>query len=155
MRHLRLVTPTEESSMSVKIAFASSDRRQVDQHFGAAESFAIYELSDGDARLVEVAEFTDRDTAMDGHEGKLAAKIDLLAGCAAVYCNAVGASAIKQLLARDIQPLKVDEGTLIDTLLGELGQSLVGSPPAWMVKQIRRREAGDRFGSMAEEGWEE
>ena len=155
MRHLRLVTPTEESNMSVKIAFASSDRRQVDQHFGAAESFAIYELSDADARLVEVAEFTDSDTAMDGHEGKLAAKIDLLADCAAVYCNAVGASAIKQLLARDIQPLKVEEGTLIDTLLGELGQSLVSSPPAWMVKQMRRQGAGDRFGSMAEEEWQE
>lgn len=155
MRHLRLVTPTEESSMSVKIAFASSDRRQVDQHFGAAESFAIYELSDDDARLVEVAEFTDRDTAMDGHEGKLAAKIDLLAGCAAVYCNAVGASAIKQLLARDIQPLKVEEGTPIDALLGELGHTLQTSPPVWMVKQIRRQMAGDRFGSMAEEEWQE
>ena len=155
MRHLRLVTATEDPSMRVKIAFASSDRRQVDQHFGAAESFAIYELSDADARLVEVAEFTDRDTAMDGHEGKLAAKIDLLAGCAAVYCNAVGASAIKQLLARDVQPLKVDEGTLIEALLGELGQSLADNPPAWMVKQIRRQNAGDRFGSMAEEGWQE
>jgi len=155
MRHLRLVTPTEESNMSVKIAFASSDRRQVDQHFGAAESFAIYELSDDDARLVEVAEFTDTDTAMDGHEGKLAGKIDLLQDCAAVYCNAVGASAIKQLLARGIQPLKVEEGTLIDTLLTELNQSLQSSPPAWMVKQIKRQNAGDRFGSMAEEGWEE
>jgi nitrogen fixation protein NifX len=141
--------------MRVKVAFASSDRRQVDQHFGAAESFAIYELSNGDARLVEVAEFTDRDTAMDGHEGKLASKVDLLAGCAAVYCNAVGASAIKQLLARDIQPLKVEEGTLIDTLLSELNQSLQATPPAWMVKQIKRQNAGDRFGSMAEEGWAE
>jgi nitrogen fixation protein NifX len=141
--------------MSVKIAFASSDRRQVDQHFGAAESFAIYQLSDDDARLVEVAEFTDSDTAMDGHEGKLAAKIDLLADCAAVYCNAIGASAIKQLLARGIQPLKVEEGTLIDTLLGELNQSLQNNPPAWMVKQSKRQDACDRFGSMAEEGWQE
>jgi nitrogen fixation protein NifX len=141
--------------MSVKIAFASSDRRQVDQHFGAAESFAIYELSDADARLVEVAEFTDSDTAMDGHEGKLAGKIDLLQACAAVYCNAVGASAIKQLLARGIQPLKVEEGTLIDTLLGELNQSLASNPPAWMVKQIKRQNGGDRFGSMAEEEWQE
>ena len=58
-------------------------------------------------------------------------------------------------MARDIQPLKVEEGTLIDALLGELGQSLVNSPPAWMVKQIKRQEAGDRFGSMADEGWQE
>ena len=141
--------------MHVKIAFASSDRRQVDQHFGAAESFAIYELAGDETRLIEVAEFTDRDTAMDGHEGKLAGKIELLADCAAVYCNAVGASAIKQLLARGIQPLKVDEGTLIDALLAELNQSLVTSPPAWMLKQIRRQETGDRFGSMAEEEWQE
>jgi nitrogen fixation protein NifX len=141
--------------MSVKIAFASSDRRQVDQHFGAAESFAIYELSDADARLVEVAEFSDSDTAMDGHEGKLASKIDLLADCAAVYCNAVGASAIKQLLARGIQPLKVDEGASIDALLCELNRSLQTNPPAWMVKQIKRQNAGDRFGSMAEEEWQE
>ena len=44
LRHLRLVKPIEEAEMTVKIAFASSDRRAVNQHFGAAEAFAIYEL---------------------------------------------------------------------------------------------------------------
>jgi nitrogen fixation protein NifX len=128
--------------MSVKIAFASSDRRQVDQHFGAAESFAIYELSDDDARLVEVAEFTDSDTAMDGHEGKLAAKIDLLADCAAVYCNAVGASAIKQLLARDIQPLKVEEGTLIAACWASGAAS---QAPAGVDGEQIKRQSGRPF----------
>lgn len=155
MRHLKLVHSTEAAPiMSVKIAFASSDRKQVDQHFGAAEAFAIYELSEDDARLIEAVQFHDSDTAMDGHEGKLAAKIELLQGCIAVYCNAVGASAIKQLLAAGIQPMKVAEGTEIDELLCGLNQSLTGNPPAWLAKNLKPKELS-RFADMAEEGWSE
>ena len=156
MRHLRLVTFTEPPAMSLKVAFASSDRKQVDQHFGAAEAFAIYELSEDDAKLVEVAEFTDSDIAMDGHEGKLAGKIGLLSGCAAVYCNAVGASAIKQLLAAGIQPMKVVEGAVIDELLCGLNQAMLGAPPAWMAKFLKKQTpAEDRFAAMEDEGWSE
>jgi nitrogen fixation protein NifX len=155
MRHLKLIQSIEETPiMSVKIAFASSDRKQVDQHFGAAEAFAIYELSEDDARLIEAVEFHDSDTAMDGHEGKLAAKISLLDGCGAVYCNAVGASAIKQLLAAGIQPMKVAEGTDIDELLCGLNQSLNDNPPAWLARNLKPRDAS-RFDVMDEEGWQE
>lgn len=140
--------------MSVKIAFASADRKSVDQHFGAAEAFVIYELSEDDARLVEAVQFHDSDTAMDGHEGKLAAKIGLLAGCAAVYCNAVGASAIKQLLAAGIQPMKVEEGTSVDALLCGLNQAMLSEPPVWMAKHIKSGDAS-RFDAMDAEGWSE
>ena len=124
MRHLRLVI--KEQDMTVKIAFASNDRRLVNQHFGAAEAFAIFALSETDSHLVEVAEFIE--TAMDGHEGKLAAKIELLEGCAAVYCNAVGASAIQQLLAKGIQPMRVDEDSAIEGLLTNLQKTLQVDP---------------------------
>lgn len=156
MRHLRLVTFTEAPAMRLKIAFASSDRKQVDQHFGAAEAFCVYQLSEDEAKLVEVVEFSDSDVAMDGHEGKLAGKIGLLAGCAAVYCNAVGASAIKQLLAAGIQPMKVEEGAVIDELLCGLNQAMLGMPPAWMAKSLKKQTpAGDRFAAMEDEGWSE
>ena len=157
MRHLRLVTSIEEiPPMTVRIAFATGDRKQVDQHFGAAEAFAIYELSEDEARLVELAQFTDSDTAMDGHEGKLAGKIALLEGCAAVYCNAVGASAVKQLLAAGIQPMKVEEGASIDALLGGLNRSMAGEPPAWMLKHLKQSgDDADRFAAMDAEGWSE
>ena len=154
MRHLRLVTSTKGPAMSVKIAFATSDRAHVDQHFGAAEAFAIYALSETAAQLVEVAEFSDSDTAMDGHEGKLAGKIALLDGCAAVYCNAVGASAVKQLLAAGIQPMKVAEGEAIDGLICALRQSLGQEPPAWLAKHARPRD-DRRFATMDAEGWAE
>ena len=155
MRHLKLVHSIDpELAMSVKIAFASSDRKFVDQHFGAAEAFVIYELAEDDARLVEAVQFHDSDIAMDGHEGKLARKIELLDGCAAVYCNAVGASAIKQLLAAGIQPMKVAEGATVDELLCGLNQSLKDTPPAWLAKS-RKPKDGARFAAMADEEWSE
>jgi nitrogen fixation protein NifX len=151
MRHLRLVENTEEHAMKVKIAFATSDRRAVNQHFGAAESFAVYEVGESETRLIEVAEFIE--TAMDGHEGKLAAKVELLGDCAAVYCNAVGASAIQQLLAASIQPMRVDEGTLIDELLCGLQKNLVGDPPVWLAKHLKKQVGGGDFAE--DEEWQE
>jgi len=137
--------------MMVKIAFASNDRRLVNQHFGAAEAFAIYEMSDADMRLVEVAEFIE--TAMDGHEGKLAAKIELLEGCAAVYCNAAGASAVQQLLAKGIQPMRVDEGSPIEELLGCLQKSMGSEPPVWLTKHLKKQSDGNKFAD--DEEWQE
>ncbi len=151
MRHLRLVENTKEHDMTVKIAFASNDRRLVNQHFGAAEAFAIFEISETDSRLVEVAEFIE--TAMDGHEGKLAAKVELLEGCAAVYCNAVGASAIQQLLAKGIQPMRVDEGSAIDGLIGGLQKNMQSEPPLWLAKHLKRPAVADHF--AADEEWQE
>src|SRR5512146_1861255 len=151
MRHLRLVETTKEHAMTVKIAFASSDRRAVNQHFGAAGAFAIYEVGEAEARLIEVAEIIE--TAMDGHEGKLAAKVELLGDCAAVYCNAVGASAIQQLLAKSIQPMRVDEGTLIDDLLAGLQKSLLNDPPVWLAKHIKKQSNAGRFAE--DEEWQE
>lgn len=151
MRHLRLVTSIEEGNNMVKIAFASNDRRVVNQHFGAAEAFAIYELNGSDTRLVEVAEFIE--TAMDGHEGKLAAKIELLEGCAAVYCNAAGASAIQQLLAKGIQPMRVDEGSAIDGLLQCLQNNLQCDPPVWLARHLKKQSGSGNFD--ADEAWQE
>ncbi len=151
MRHLRLIKPTDEAAMKVRIAFATSDRRAVNQHFGAAEAFAIYELGEHETRLIEVAEFME--TAMDGHEGKLAAKVELLGDCAAVYCNAVGASAIQQLLAAGIQPMRVDEGTDIDELLLGLQKNLVNDPPLWLAKHMKKQAGASKFG--ADEEWSE
>lgn len=137
--------------MKVKIAFASNDRRLVNQHFGAACAFAIYEVGELGSHLVEVAEFIE--TAMDGHEGKLAAKVDLLNDCAAVYCNAVGASAIQQLLIKGIQPMRVDEGFSIDELISGLQKSIRTEPPLWLSKHLKKQSDTAHFAD--DEEWQE
>lgn len=141
---------------TLRIAFASTDRKHVDQHFGAALAFAIYAVSAEGAHLDEVAQFSPQ--AMDGNEDKLTPKIDLLEGCAAMYCQAVGASAMQQLIARGIHPLKVEQGTPISELLSQLRQELREEPRGWMAKAILRMQKprdDSRFDSMADEGWQE
>jgi nitrogen fixation protein NifX len=145
----------DDTAEQVCVAFASADRKHVDQHFGAAEGFVIYRVGPHRYELMEAAQFGRLD--MDGNEDKLAAKIDALADCVAVYCQAVGASAIGQLKTRGIQPIKVAPETLISGLLRELQQELREGPSAWLARAMERRapNRADRFEAMEAEGWNE
>ena len=160
-RHWRILTGgIEERRMtpSIKAAFATSDRHRVDQHFGAANALLIYAVTAEQATVIEFAQFGDLDR--DGHEDKLAAKLALLQGCAVVYCQAVGGSAIQQLLAAGVQPIRVDAGAAIAPLLAALQTALRGGgAPAWLnraiVRQRQTESADTRFVAMEAEGWQE
>jgi nitrogen fixation protein NifX len=152
-----LQTTDQERFMqtALKVAFASTDMTTVNQHFGSAKAFAVYGVDREHAQLVEVAQFGDLE--QDGNEDKLASKIQLLDGCAAVYCQAVGASAIKQLLAAGVQPVKVHEGSQIKDLLADLQTEINAGPSSWLAKAINKQKAvdPDRFNQMVDEGWQE
>ncbi|MBL4832560.1 MAG: nitrogen fixation protein NifX [Pseudomonas sp.] len=152
-RHLSIVDG--DHLACVKVAFASSDREEVDEHFGSASSFAVYAISPDDSMLVQVTEFGHLN--QDGNEDKLKEKFTLLQDCVAVYCRACGASAVRQLMAMGIQPVKVSEGTLITDLVEQLQQELREGPSAWLARAIRSRTAttGSRFDEMESEGWNE
>jgi nitrogen fixation protein NifX len=142
-------------STQLKFAFASSDLKQVDQHFGSARTFVIYAVDQDQAGLLEVAQFEEQ--AQDGNENKLIDKFAVLDGCAAVYCQAVGGSAIRQLNALGIQPVKVSAGAEIAELIRAIQDELRAGPGAWLAQAIRRRQPRDqqRFDAMEAEGWEE
>lgn len=169
-RRLQLVECTTEDNWvatAIKVAFATSDMAHVDQHFGAAQSFAIYALDRDRYCVLEVAEFGSPDEAPQQnatgqyatgqYEDKLAAKIDLLEQCAAVYSQAIGASAINQLRAKGIQPIKVSPGTPISELITALQQELQRGPSSWLARAIEQTMPVDpsRFDRMEEEGWQE
>ena len=144
---------TDTMDALLRIAFATDDRVTVNQHFGASAGFAIYALDAERARLVQVAEFCRE--SMDGNESKLGEKIAALAGCAAVYCLAVGGSAVRQLLACGIQPVRLEGDVAIEVLLGQLRQAIRQGGIAWIDKRIEHQGDSRRFDRMAEEGWQE
>lgn len=161
-RHLRILAggikePLRMTTPVLKAAFATSDRHRIDQHFGTAASLLIYAVSPEEATMVEFAQFGELDR--DGHEDKLAAKLAVLGGCAVVYCEAVGGSAIQQLLAIGVQPVRVEPGAAIAPLLAQLQASLRGdSAPAWLSRVLARQRGADRtdrFAAMEAEGWQE
>lgn len=137
----------------LRVAFASDDRITVNQHFGAAVGFAIYALDGERWQLVELAEFPP--ASMDGNETKLPAKIAALAGCAAVYCLAAGGSAVKQLLAGGIQPMRLDDDTRIDSLLKQISAAVKDGGIPWVDKALRKQADAERFERMVADGWDE
>lgn len=157
-RQLRLHdagTVAEPSTNALlRVAFATSDLVRVDQHFGAAERFAIYAIGPDECRLVEVAEFGPR--RQDGDEGKLLEKFVVLEHCAAVYCQAVGGSAVRQLLGLGVQPLKVPAGSGIAMLISQVQGEIASGVGGWVNRAlVRERLEPDRFDAMEEEGWDE
>ena len=140
---------------ALKIAFATTDMETVNQHFGSAKSFAIYAVDRGNAQMLEAAQFGE--LKQDGDENKLLVKIELLKGCAAVYCQAIGGSAINQLIAKNIQPVKVHEGSKIKDLIIDLQNEMQAGPSSWLAKAINQHKSPDpaRFNLMEDEGWEE
>lgn len=136
---------------ALKVAFATCDQKAINQHFGSTESFAIYHVTCDDAVLSEVIAFEK--AARDGNEDKLAARIEALAGCAAVYCRAVGASAIAQLKKEGVQPLKVTPGTAIKAQIALLQEELRGEPALWVLRALSGDKPATRFDDMDAEGW--
>ncbi|MDR3351791.1 MAG: nitrogen fixation protein NifX [Zoogloeaceae bacterium] len=140
-------------SATLRVAFASDDRQRVNQHFGSARAFVLYDVSPHGAVLSGLGEFPDE--AMDGNENKLAAKVEFLAGCDAVFVHAIGASAIRQLLAHGVHPVRACESNAIETLLREIRCAMTEGGVPWIDRALQRAATNPRrFDAMAEEGWE-
>lgn len=158
IRRMQIVPDTDSGlfmATSIKVAFATKDLKHVNQHFGSAQSFAVYAVNPERSELLEVIEFGR--LKQDGNEDKLAVKLAQLEGCVAIYCHAIGASAVRQLMSRGMQPIKVYQDSLIDDLLNDLKDELASGPSAWLAKAIERQSGAklDRFTQMEAEGWEE
>ncbi|MBV5311613.1 NifB/NifX family molybdenum-iron cluster-binding protein, partial [Chromatium okenii] len=118
------------------------------------ECLAIYQIDAEQFNLLEVVQFGQLD--QDGNENKLAVKIEALTGCVAVYCQAIGASAVNQLRPKGIQPIKVPAGTPLQQTIRILQTELRDGPSAWLARAIEQQQQPNRdqrFDAMEAEGW--
>lgn len=154
----------------IQVAFASSDRSHVDTHFGAAETFVLYDVSEDRAELLGIGEFDRRtmrgqykDFAVPEHvaspsdpnyigepvvledprerEDKVTAKLEFLKDCAAVYAVAIGNSSVKRLMQAGIQPVIVRSGQEINGLLQEVATALHRGGVSWVERAAKKARA--------------
>lgn len=138
---------------TLKIAFATADRRHVDQHFGSAESFVVYAVGANGHALAEAVRFGA--APQDGNEDKLADRMAALEGCAAVYVQAVGSSAIQRLVSIGVQPVKVMPGTPIADALKAVKHEIAAPTTPWIARALRIHKDPSRFEAMSAEDWDE
>lgn len=155
-RKLHVEPPTDGYELEIKVAFATSDRHVVDEHFGSAKGVLIYGVAKQEWHLLEAIEYAKSEGQT--HQ-KLPNRIGDLKGCAAVYCIACGASAIRQLLGEDINPVRVEPGSDIHFLLQELQIELRTQPTGWLARALKRSCSGEgkqhqnRLQNLMNEEW--
>jgi nitrogen fixation protein NifX len=117
----------------MRIAFTSSDGLNVDQHFGMARDFRIWEVEPDAARAVGSVTAL---AAGEDEEDRIAARASAIAGCAIVYTVAIGGPAAAKLVARKIHPMKTQTEVPIADVVARLQEVLRGSPPPWLRKAM-------------------
>jgi nitrogen fixation protein NifX len=105
--------------MSIKIAVASSDGKYINQHFGMASQFLIFELNDdGTHKFLELRENKPA-CSTEGHsELSMEESVKLISDCQAVLAGQIGPEAIDILLKNNIDPYIAP--TFIEDALKEL-----------------------------------
>jgi len=151
MRRLRLIEnaePLDRPSVPLdgkeggimKVAFATSDMKNVNAHFGGAKQLAVYEVTAEDSRFLEALQF-DNISAEDGDhdqsEDRLFAKIEGLKGCQLLFVLAIGGPAAARVVNNKVHPIKLSGPESIPDVIARVQGMLKGSPPPWLRKVLQ------------------
>jgi len=131
----------------MKVAFATTNGTTVDEHFGRAGMFAIYEITDKGHQFVEVRKFSDgmdkslTDTRDQGplHDNAVQGKVDRLADCKLIYLTEIGGPSAARLVKKGIMPMKMKEPVAIVNALAQLEKTIRKSPPPWLRKAMNKK----------------
>ncbi len=115
----------------MKIAFATNDMKNIDEHFGWARQFAVYEIDKNSFKALEPIRFQQD---MEEGDDKLEAKIAALCGCAIVYSAQIGPVAAARLVKNRMHPMKTKGEETINDILQRLLATLQGTPVPWLRK---------------------
>lgn len=123
----------------MRIAFASSDGKNVNAHFGHADSFYLWEIGP------ETAEAVGRirlQPDLEEREDRILARAAALDGCTLVYTTQIGGPAAAKLVGRHIQPVKAISDTPIAEAISKLQDVLKGNAPPWLRKALAMGQPG-------------
>jgi nitrogen fixation protein NifX len=128
----------------MKVAFATTDGINVDEHFGRAGMFVIYELMQDGYVFLEKRKFADgRDAEIEGtkdmgqiHDDRVRMKVDKLEDCKIIYLTEIGGPSAARLVKKGIMPIKIKETTSIEESMHKLFETVKTSPPPWLRKAM-------------------
>ncbi len=128
----------------MKIAFATTDGVNVDEHFGRAGMFAVYEITKDGYRFIEIRKFSEgRDKEIEEtkgmgevHDDRVQRKVERLSDCKIVYLTEIGGPSAARLIKKGVMPIKVKEIVSVEESLQRLMETIKKSPPPWLKKAL-------------------
>jgi nitrogen fixation protein NifX len=129
----------------MKVAFATTTGSQIDEHFGRAGMFAVYDITPEGSDLLELRRVSEGDLDIDVittrgmgsvHDDALATKIGKLADMKIVYFTEIGGPSAAKLVRAGIMPLKAEPCTLIASEAAKLVATMRDRPAPWMRRAL-------------------
>lgn len=124
---------------SIRIAIASNSYDRLDGHFGSCLRYLIYQLSPTEKRFIGIRSAVGADQSDD----KNGFRVSLIRDCHVLYIVSVGGPAAAKVIKAGIYPMKLVDGGSVETILQDLQQVMLTSPPPWLAKALGVAE-GDR-----------
>ena len=138
-RRLHLVEPHTPKGLFMKVAFASTDKVHIDEHFGQAEAFYLWDVGPDAAAFSGVVQ-VKAETESGHSDDKIEARAAALADCALVYVAEIGGPAAARLVAKKIHPIKSREQEPIAAVVEKLQEVQRNNPPPWLRKAMMKGE---------------
>ena len=108
--------------MSYRVAVASTDGKYVNEHFGRAKQFLIFELNDQGYQFIELRRNQPACNVEQPDEARHLSTVELLADCKAVLVSRIGPGAEQYLLQHGIKALIIPD--FIDEALKQIKEHL-------------------------------
>lgn len=150
MKVISMLTTTRPAKGAVRVAFATTDGVNVNDHFGWATHFSLYDVTTKGFVKAGKIVFDGTELSERGNDDKLAAKIEALIDCHLIYSVAIGGPAAARLSRAKIQPMVVRDDNSVESILKQLTDVVKGPTPPWLRK-IMKTEDPSRFDQWDEE----
>lgn len=134
----------------MKVAFATTGGTCVDEHFGRAGTFAIYDVTPEGPDFVELRKVAEGDLDTEVvttrgmgalHDDALASKIDKLGDCRVVFFTEIGGPSAAKLVRRGIMPLKSEPSATIEGHVERFAETMRTNPAPWMRRALAAESA--------------
>ena len=127
------------------MAIATQDGKNVNGHFGSANAFMIFDItekgyvfvekvvfgSDGTNACKDMKDMKDmKDKSMD----RLSSRLKALDGSRIVFVSAIGNTASAYVIRNNVYPVRIDPPEEIEQVLSKVQSMLSGKTPIWLKR---------------------
>ena len=122
----------------MKVGFATNDNILINDHFGWAKNFAVYEINRDGFKFLENRYFEEEIEELS----KIDKKIEGLRDLKIIFVESIGGTAAARVVKSGIHPVKSKPNDKIEAVMEELQTVLSKNPPPWL-KKIILKESGE------------
>ena len=116
----------------MKVGFATNDNILINDHFGWAKNFAIYEINQNGFEFLENRYFEEEIEELN----KIDKKIEGLNDLKIIFVESIGGTAAARVVKSGIHPIKSKPDDRIEAVMENLKAVLLNNPPPWLKKII-------------------